>query len=488
MVVNSFNFLLFFIIVFIVYYLPICRTNPRFQNIWLFLTSYFFYGFADWKMIPLLLGSTIIFYGIGIWLKNDMKLQNKKRASNITTMGVILGICVLLYFKYLNFFAESFAQLFNGIGLHVTWTTLNIILPIGVSFFTFKLISYIIEIHREHIEACNDFIEFGTYIAFFPTILSGPIDRPIKFIPQLQKTRLFNYDLAIDGFRQILWGMFTKMCIADSLNSVINEIWGNLENSTGSTLTIAALLYAIQMYTDFDGYSNMAIGVGKLLGINVTRNFNHPLLARNTAEYWRRWHMSLTTWITDYVYMPLNIAFRNYNKFGVIIAVIINLVIIGLWHGANWTFGLFGLYHGILFIPLVFLGVFGNNKKLRPGVGGFPQIKDFLKMIGTFILVSIGLIIFKADNIQSSISYFSHICSPTLLSIPSINISKFTLLLIVILFVTEWYQRDKDHPLQWNFSHLNNKKWITLVIDYAIIASILFKGDTSGTQFIYFQF
>jgi D-alanyl-lipoteichoic acid acyltransferase DltB (MBOAT superfamily) len=278
------------------------------------------------------------------------------------------------------------------------------------------------------------------------------------------------------------------MCIADSLNSVINEIWGNLENSTGSTLTIAALLYAIQMYTDFDGYSNMAIGVGKLLGINVTRNFNHPLLARNTAEYWRRWHMSLTTWITDYVYMPLNIAFRNFNQFGIIIAVIINLVIIGLWHGANWTFGLFGLYHGLLFIPLVFSGAFGKNKKLRPSGKGLPQIKDILKMIGTFILVSIGLIIFKADNIQSSISYFSHICSPTLLSIPSIDISKFTLLLIVILFVTEWYQRDKEYPLQWNPSHLNNRRWLILVVDYAIIASILFKGDTSGTQFIYFQF
>lgn len=202
-------------------------------------------------------------------------------------MGVVLGICILLYFKYLNFFADSFAQLLNAIGLKVTWTTLNIVLPIGVSFFTFKLISYIIEIHREHIDNSKDFIEFGTYIAFFPTILSGPIDRPNKFIPQLKTIHNFDYSLAIDGSRQILWGMFTKMCIADNFASIIDNVWQAPTTVSSMTLIGVSLLYPLQMYADFDGYSNMAIGVGKILGFNITKNFNSPFISRNIAEYWR---------------------------------------------------------------------------------------------------------------------------------------------------------------------------------------------------------
>ena len=342
MVVNSVRFLLFFIVVFTVYYLPMSKKHPRFQNLWLLLSSYFFYGVADWTMVPLLFGATLVFYGLGAWLKNEMLKQHQKNASRLTTLGVCLGIGLLLYFKYLNFFAESFADLLSAIGLKATWTTLNIVLPIGVSFFTFKLISYIIEIHREHIEPSKDFIEFATYIAFFPTLLSGPIDRPNTFIPQLRRSHSLDYAQAVDGCRQILWGMFTKICIADHLALVTDSIWADYDSQSGSTLLIWTLLYTMQIYTDFDGYSNMAIGVGKILGFNITRNFNHPLLARNIAEFWRNWHISLTSWITDYVFMPLNIAFRNLASWGVMLAVLINIVLIGLWHGANWTFGLFG--------------------------------------------------------------------------------------------------------------------------------------------------
>ena len=375
MVVNSYSFLLFFVVVFIVYYLPVCKKTPLFQNTWLLLVSYFFYGYADWRMIPLLLGTTMVFWLIGLWLSHQMEKGNTKAASRITTFSVILGIGILLYFKYLNFFIDSLAELLQAIGLQVSWTTLNIILPIGVSFFTFKLISYIIEIHREHIQPSRDLTEFAAYIAFFPTILSGPIDRPDKFLPQMKQVHTLDYSLAADGCRQILWGMFTKMIIADNLAIITNQAWAGYDHLPSTMLLIAALLYPIQLYADFDGYSNMAMGVGKILGYRVNRNFNHPFLARNMAEFWRRWHMSLTGWITDYVFMPLNIAFRNIGNTGIILAAMINLTLIGLWHGANWTFGVFGFYHGLLFIPLIISGAFGKNKKLKENSHGLPFLR-----------------------------------------------------------------------------------------------------------------
>lgn len=487
MVVNSLNFLLFFSIVFVVYYLPVCRNNSKVRNTWLFLSSYFFYGVADWKMIPLLLGATGVFYALGLWLKNEMQKGHSKAASRITTFGVVLGIGVLLYFKYLNFFADSFAALLSSIGLNVTWTTLNIVLPIGVSFFTFKLISYVIEIHREHVEPCLDFIHFGTYIAFFPTILSGPIDRPNNLIPQLEGVKEFDYKLAVDGCRQILWGMFTKMCIADNLVKITDSAWGEISSQSASTLVFAALAYFVQMYADFDGYSNMAIGVGKLLGIRVTRNFNHPFLARNTAEYWRRWHMSLTSWITDYIFMPLNIAFRDRGNFGICLACIINLVVIGFWHGANWTFGLFGLYHGLLFIPLVYSGAFAKNKKIRPNSYNLPKFVDFMKMAGTFILVAFGLIIFRADSVGDAFSYVSGMFSTSIISKPTISLGFVELLFVfiatLILFITEWRCRDKEYALQV----VSSKSFIRWSI-YVVLALCVFTMSGDQVQFIYFQF
>ena len=488
MVVNSLNFLLFFAVVFSVYYLPRI-SNPKFQNFWLFICSYFFIGFADWTMIPLLLGATIVFYCIGIWLKIEMKKQNTKRASIITSLGVVLGVCILLYFKYLNFFAESFATLFNAIGIHVSWTTLNIVLPIGVSFFTFKLISYVVEIHREHIEPCKSFIEFGTYIAFFPTILSGPIDRPSKFITQLKEKHCFDYSLALDGSRQLLWGMFTKMCIADNLANITDNVWGAYSSQSSSVLIFVALLFFIQLYADFDGYSNMAIGVSKMLGFRIQRNFNHPLLARNTAEYWRRWHMSLTSWITDYIFMPLNIAFRSLGSLGIIFAVMINLITIGLWHGANWTYGLFGFYHGLVFIPLILSGSFSKNKKIKPNSMGLPTWLDFFKMIGTFCIVSLGLVFFRAPSINDAFQYIVLMIhnNPSEEVLVNTYIKPITFIFIMILIISEWVKRKEEHPLQFSGHFFSKHAIIRWGVYYAIaFAIILYQGQSNS--FIYFQF
>ena len=487
MIVNSIPFLLFFAVVFVVYYLPISRKAPKFQNLWLFLTSYFFYGYVDWSMIPLLLGTTIVFYGLGLWLKQTMDCGRSKAASRLTALGVVLGVGLLLYFKYLNFFADSFAQLLSAMGLQVSWTTLNIVLPVGVSFFTFKLISYIIEIHREHILPCKDFITFGTYMAFFPTILSGPIDRPNKFIPQLYVRRTMDAEMMTRGLQQILWGMFKKMVIADNLMGVIDSTW-EMQSLTGSTYVLAAMLYPIQMYADFSGYSDMAIGVGRLLGIKVAQNFNYPFFARNVAEYWRRWHISLTGWLTDYVFSPLNIAFRNHGNLGIIFAVILNMVLVGLWHGANWTFGLFGLYHGLLFIPLILSGAFAKRKKLKPGRWGLPKVGDFLMMCLTYLFVAIGLVVFKADSIAGAWNYFSLMTQSTLLSVPRFIGMDNAIFLVVVpfvvtLFVADWRNIKKECPLFFENSH----RWKAVISYLLIVASIYFLGAESAS-FIYFQF
>jgi len=487
MVVNSISFLLFFTAVFVVYYLPICKRTARFQNAWVFMASYFFYGFADWNMIPLLFGTTVVFYGVGLWLKSEMEKGHSKNASRITTLGVVLGIAVLLYFKYLNFFAESFANLLSAIGFEITWSTLNIALPIGVSFFTFKLISYVIEVHREHIEPSKDFIEFGSYVAFFPTILSGPIDRPNIFIPQLKQKRSFDYNLALDGSRQILWGMFTKMCIADNLAVITDGAWNGIGTSSSSTLLLAFLLYPLQMYADFDGYSNMAIGVAKLLGLRVARNFNHPFLARNIAEYWRNWHISLTGWLTDYVFTPLNIAFRSLNNLGVILAIIINFVIIGFWHGASWTYGLFGLYHGLLYIPLILSGAFAKKKKIRPNEKGLPKSEDFLKMVLTYCLVALGLILFRAASLGEALDFTTSMFTVSILSIPSLGVNLIRALVVmvclILLVIMEWRSRNYEHPLQ-----MVPAKSVPRWCIYVVLTMLIFTQAGDQVQFIYFQF
>ena len=488
MVVNSYSFLLFFVVVFIVYYLPVCKKTPLFQNTWLLLVSYFFYGYADWRMIPLLLGTTMVFWLIGLWLSHQMEKGNTKAASRITTFSVILGIGILLYFKYLNFFIDSLAELLQAIGLQVSWTTLNIILPIGVSFFTFKLISYIIEIHREHIQPSRDLTEFAAYIAFFPTILSGPIDRPDKFLPQMKQVHTLDYSLAADGCRQILWGMFTKMIIADNLAIITNQAWAGYDHLPSTMLLIAALLYPIQLYADFDGYSNMAIGVGKILGYRVNRNFNHPFLARNMAEFWRRWHMSLTGWITDYVFMPLNIAFRNIGNTGIILAAMINLTLIGLWHGANWTFGVFGFYHGLLFIPLIISGAFGKNKKLKENSHGLPFLKDFGKMCLTFCLWALSLVFFRADNISQAFGFMYSMLTNGLSGASIIDTyGKLYILLGLMLLAIEWIQRKQEHALQLQNFHFLSQRTIRYALYLFIILLIItFTGKSQA--FIYFQF
>ncbi len=483
MIINSFGFLLFFIIVFVIYYFPL-KEKTKMQNWLLLIASYVFYGIADWRMLPVLLIATLLFYILGIKISNS----SDKKASLYTAISVVAGVGLLFYFKYLNFFIESFAELFSYLGLKTNFNTFNIIMPLGISFFTFRLISYTIEINRKKIPPTKDFISFATYVAFFPTIMSGPIDRPNDFIPQLESKRTFDYDLAIDGSRQILWGLFKKMLIADNLSTFVTAVWADIPNQSGATLIIAAVLYSIQMYTDFSGYSDMSIGVGKILGFRITKNFYYPFFARNVAEFWRRWHISLTSWVTDYVFMPLNVKFRNLENIGLIMAIIINMIIIGIWHGANWTFAVFGLYHGLLFIPLIISGSFARKKKLKSNKLGLPFARDLMKMGVTFILVTIGLVIFRADNIVQAWNYLAGIANPNgFVSLTTDGLRALipTLLFTIVMFAFEWIQRDKEFPLQ--IDNIIGSKSLRIAFFWAIIiVTVLYSGEEQ--EFIYFQF
>ena len=488
MVFNSITFFLFFVVVFVLYWFA-GKKSKTLQNWILLLSSYFFYGYASLKIVPILLLATVIFYALGIyigkaWDREDAK--GEKIAGWLTATGVVLSVGFLLYFKYLNFFIQSFVDLFNLFGLQTSWHTMKIIMPLGISFFTFKLLAYVLDVQHGKIQPTRDFVQFATYIAFFPCILSGPIDRP-AFMKQLTKLRVFDYDMAIDGSRQILWGMFKKIVIADSCAIYVDEVWSDVASQSGSTLVLAAFLYLIQIYADFSGYSDMAIGVSKLLGLRVTPNFRYPLFALNVADFWRRWHMSLTGWMTDYVFMPLNLKMREWGKFGMTIAIIVNFLIVGLWHGDSWNYAIYGLYHGLLFVPLILSGSFYKNEEIRTNRLGLPVLADFGKILLTLLFVVFGMIIFRADNFELFKQYLCGICDSSLISAPMVkgtiwNIHQ--IVFISLLFVVEWIQRNKEHGLVLTAIQSKTLRYCIYVI---IVLLLMWDGGKAET-YIYFQF
>ena len=486
MMFTSLKFLVFFVGIFLLYWFVFKRTYKS-QNIILLIASYLFYGIAEWKMLPLLIVTTVVFYFLAIGIQTA---KTEKRASVLTTLGVIIGVGVLLYFKYFNFFIQSFSDFLNAIGLQTNWHTFKIIMPLGVSYFTFKLISYVVEVHRGKMEACRDFIAFANFVAFFPTIMAGPIDRPQKFIPQLLQKRTFTYYGGVDGLQQIIWGLFKKIVIADNLSPFVDNVWANLGDSSGSTILLALILYSFQMYTDFSGYSDMAIGLGKLLGLRIQKNFNYPFFATNIAEFWRRWHISLTGWLTDYVFIPLNIKFRDLGNFGMALAIIINMVLVGMWHGANWTYAVFGLYQGLLFIPLILSGNMSKKQKLKLNRWNGPQLKDALKMLGIFMLYTLGTIVFRADNLSQSWDVVKGLMDVSLFSIPQ-GMPKggiMCYLFIIIMLFLEWRNRSKEYAIQ-PVANVEDKPIIRLIIlDLIFLLGIFVLGNFGANQFIYFQF
>lgn len=482
----SYSFLLFFVVFFILHW-TIFNKNLKTQNIFLLLGSYFFYCWVDWRLSVFLLSSSLINFLIGIYIN-----KNKKYKKHLVFIALIHGIGSLFFFKYYNFFISSFSNLFECLNISSSLNTLNLLIPIGISYYTFKTIGYILDVKNNKIKATTNWIVFFNYVAFFPTILSGPIDKAKDFLPQLKKQRVFVLEKASDGLRQILWGLFKKVVIANNIAPFTDSIFENFTELPSSTLLLGAFLYTIQLYADFSGYSDMAIGFSRLIGFNVTQNFSFPFYSQNIAEFWRKWHMSLTNWLTEYVFTPLSIQFRYYGKTGLGLSILINFTIIGVWHGANWTYIFFGFLHGCYFIPLIISGKL-NKRKTISSKKYFPSLIDSLKMLTTFLLVMFSFVIFKAKSLSLAFDYFYNLFSTSIFIRPYIleketGNSIFpatTLLLIFILLIIEWFSRDKQHVL----SNLELKipMYLRHVLYYLILITIIW-FSTKEQQFIYLKF
>ncbi len=485
MVVNSLAFLWFFLIVLVIYYL--CQQKKELQNTFLLLSSYWFYSQVDIKMTLLLVILTLAFWLLGKGVAYYLDKENERRAAIVTNVGVVIGIGALFYFKYLNFFAESVASFASLLGFHLSWTALHLVVPIGLSFFTFKLMSYVLDIYNGKIMPESNAISFANFIAFFPTILSGPIDRPKPFLKQVNQVRLFNPDNFLIGFRRVLWGMFLKMCIADRLDIYVSAIWNNYEHHSAISIIFASLLYPFQMYADFAGYSEMAIGVALILGFKVAENFKRPFFVTDIAGYWSRWHMSLTSWLTDYVFLPLNIKFRKKGVNGTIIAIMLNMTFIGMWHGANWTFLLFGIYHGLWYIPLMVSGQFFKKRSIEVNAKGWPQMPYVFKMVGIYFVVTFGLMLFHSANMTEFLhvwgSIFSHWNGGLFTDMSTmVNAAICSIALIYVDIQEEWFPKKKINLPTWA------ERWrCELTVTVEIICILLF-GIFDNNQFIYFQF
>lgn len=480
MLFNSLEYLIFLPLVFILYWFVFRQL--KLQNLLIVIASYVFYGWWNKEFLILIATTTLLSYLSGILID---KLNKKRFYQKIVSgSNIIINIAILAYFKYCNFFGESFAELMTLIGFKIDWVTLDIILPIGISFYTFQALSYSIDVYRGKINATRDIVAFFAYISFFPQLVAGPIERATNLLPQMLKKRIFEYSSAVDGCRQIIWGFFKKLVIADNCAVAVDTIWSNYQNESGFTLLIGGILFAFQIYGDFSGYSDIAIGSARLFGINLKQNFNFPYFSRNIAEFWRRWHISLTTWFKDYVYIPLGGSRCSMPR--VILNTIIIFVISGIWHGANWTFIVWGLYNAILFIPLLLTH---NNRKYLEVVGCgkiLPTFKECVNIIVTFILAVFGWIIFRANSITEAFDYIGIIFSKSILEF-ELPYGKRALIGILIMIIIEWLNRDKKYGLQLTNTGVTKFTTIRWILYYSIIiTTILFMGINQ--TFIYFQF
>ena len=477
MLFNSIEFAIFLPIVFLLYWFVFNR-NLKLQNLFIVVASYVFYGWWDWRFLVLLAFTSLFSYASGLAIEKYRDTPRKAKTANI--MNIVINLVILGIFKYYNFFVTSFADAF--LGGKTDGLLLKVILPVGISFYTFKALSYSIDVFRGKLNPTHDVIQYCAYVGFFPQLLAGPIERATNLLPQLEKPRTFDYEIGVDGLRQILWGLFKKMVIADNCAVYVDRIFSTYQTQSGSTLLLAAIFFAFQIYGDFSGYSDMAIGTGKLFGFKTMKNFNFPYFSRDIAEFWRRWHISLTTWFRDYVYIPLGGS--RCSKAKIVRNTFVIFLLSGLWHGANWTFIAWGAFHAFLFLPLILLG---KNRKYRDTVAEgrlLPSLKEFGQMLLTFFLATVGWIIFKADSIGQAWNYLKGICSTSLFSRPDASgVTGFAVAILIMLLV-EWLQRDKEH----GFDLSGIKRGVIRYAAYLAVLFLIFAFGGHAVNFIYFQF
>lgn len=478
MLFNSLDFAIFLPIVFALYWL-LDRFNVRYQNVLIVAASYFFYGWWDWRFLSLILFSTIVDYTVGNGLKNT---EDKLKRKMLLWTSIVGNLGFLGFFKYYNFFLDNFIEAFSFFGGEFSGQSLSIILPVGISFYTFQTLSYTIDVYKKNLEPTKDFISFAAFVSFFPQLVAGPIERATNLLPQFYDKRKFDYSKAVDGLRQILWGLFKKVVIADNCAEYANMIFNNSADHSGSTLVLGAIFFTFQIYGDFSGYSDIAIGISRLFGFDLMKNFAFPYFSRDIAEFWRRWHISLSTWFRDYLYIPLGGSrggkwMQVRNTFAI-------FIVSGFWHGANWTFIVWGALNAIYFLPLLLLNKNRSNLDIAGKGGLFPKAKEVFGMMGTFGLTVIAWIFFRADSLGHAFSYIQGIFTKSLFMMPTI-LPKLVLALLAFFLVVEWLGREAEFALnQLMMKERRTVRWSFYLLLVAMI--ILFSGKQQ--EFIYFQF
>jgi alginate O-acetyltransferase complex protein AlgI len=490
MLFNSIQFAFFLTIVFLIYWFVVNK-NIKYQNLFLLLASYIFYGSWDWRFLFLLVMISLVNYFIGIYIDKN-EADSRKKIWLIA--GLVINLGILGVFKYYNFFIDSFIDLASLVGYKLPKSSTRIILPLGISFYIFLSLSYILDIYKKKLAANYNIIEVLLSLSFFPIILAGPIQRPSSLLPQIVEKREFKYDMAADGLRQILWGLFVKIALADNLAPTVDDIFLNYSHYSGSTLLIGSLLYTIQIYADFSGYSNIAIGTAKLLGFRLMQNFDYPYFSRDITEFWKKWHMSLTSWFRDYLFLPISFAvswkikhervfYIKTDLFIYIVASLITWFLTGLWHGANYTFIIWGMIHGGFLI--LYQWQRKPRKKLLKtlGINNNNIILVLIETFFTLAVVILAWVFFRSESLHKAVEYFKGIFSVSLFSFPQV-FPKIAILISMICLLTEFVQRTKQHALQLDNIRYRAIRW---GIYFGIVFIILFFGG-GDHKFIYFQF
>ncbi|MEY8847892.1 MBOAT family protein [Psychroserpens sp. XS_ASV72] len=482
MLFNSIDFAIFLPIVFILYWF-VTNKSLKLQNLLIVLASYVFYGWWDWRFLSLIVFSTLVDYSVGRKLKVE---ENKRNRKILLWVSILVNLGFLGFFKYYNFFLDNFVTAFSFFGTEIKASSLNIILPVGISFYTFQTLSYTIDVYKKKLEPTKDIIAFSAFVSFFPQLVAGPIERATNLLPQFYKKRTFDYSKAVDGMRQILWGLFKKVVIADNCAEFANQIFNNSSEMNGSTLVLGAIFFTFQIYGDFSGYSDIAIGTSRLFGFNLMQNFAFPYFSRDIAEFWRRWHISLSTWFRDYLYIPL-----GGSRGGTLMKVkntFIIFIVSGFWHGANWTFIVWGALNAIYFLPLLLTNNNRRNLEVVSQGNILPSAKEFLMMFVTFVLTIFAWIFFRAENIGHAFDYISGILSNSLFEFPNfsgLHAAISTIVLMGIFVLVEWSGREHQYAIE-NLG-LKWKRPLRYAMYYLIIILIFWFGGKEQ-QFIYFQF
>lgn len=482
MLFNSLNFALFLPIVFLIYWF-LSKGNLRIQNILLIVASYFFYACWDWRFLFLLIFSTLLDYFTGLKI-HETNTKSHKKIWLWISIGINLGF--LGVFKYYNFFAESFTLALTQLGFNANLGSIQVILPVGISFYTFHGLSYVLDIYNNKIKPERNFVDYSLFVSFFPLLVAGPIERATHLLPQIIKNREFNYSQAVDGLRQILWGLFKKIVIADNCAEYANTIFNNSDSYSGSTLVLGAIFFTFQIYGDFSGYSDIALGTARLFGIELLRNFAFPYFSRDIAEFWRRWHISLSSWFRDYLYIPLGgsrggmwMKIRN---------TFVIFIVSGFWHGANWTFIVWGFLNALYIMPSIIFNTNRNNIEIVAKGRILPSIKDILSIGLTFMLTVFAWIFFRASDIHHALKYITVLFSESLFIKPyfkGIYDSKPIIFILIIFIILEWIGREWQFAIQYLFT--NRLKSIRYLFYLTIVFTILLFGG-NDQQFIYFQF